>query len=281
MVIRPPAVSGTFYPADPTLLMMEVDAFLDAAEVEDVRGTIVGLVAPHAGYMYSGRTAGYAYALLRGKPIETAVIVSPSHREYFKGISVYDGDAYRTPLGIVDIDDRIRRKLLGHRGVVIPSRFGHRMEHAVEVHLPFLQRVNNDIRIVPLVMGDQRGEYCFLLGRILSEVLSGEQAVLIASSDLSHMHTDEEARRLDAVAAEDIAALSPTRLLRDLESSATEACGGGPICAVMHAGILLGADRARILHTSNSGDVTGDTSRVVGYISAAFLRTADTEITPE
>ncbi len=277
MRIRPPAVSGRFYPSDPTLLALQVDAFLEEQEQAVLQGTVLGLVAPHAGYIYSGRTAGAAYALLRRRRFNTAVIVAPSHCESFNGISIYDGDAYRTPLGIVEVDADMRNRLLRNKGLLTPSCFGHRGEHAIEVHLPFLQRVNPDARILPVCMGDQGGEMCLMLGRILAESAGGDETILIASSDLSHMHDDSEARRLDAIAERHILGMSVSGLLKDLSAHRTEACGGGPVCAVMHAAMLLGADKALILRTSNSGDASGDRSKVVGYLSAAFLRGAADE----
>ena len=274
MIIRPPAVSGTFYPADPTLLSLQVDRLLEGQEPHRLSGSIVGIVAPHAGYMYSGYTAASVYAQLRGRGIRTAVIVSPSHREYFNGISIYEGDAYRTPLGIVEVDKPLRERLLKHKGAFMLSKFGHRDEHAIEVQLPFLQRVNEDVKILPIVMGDQRGELCSMLGDILGEAVDRDDVVIIASSDLSHMYEGAVANAMDAVASDDIAALSSTALLQHLASGKTEACGGGPVSAVMHASMLRGADTATVLHRCTSGDATGDQSRVVGYLSAAFTRSA-------
>ena len=272
MLIRPPAVSGTFYPDDPTLLTLQVDHFLEEHATTQLPGTVLGLIVPHAGYRYSGFTAAAAYALLRHRQFSTAVIISPSHREYFNGISIFEGDAYRTPLGLIETDTTLREKLRAHKGALTFSRFGHRTEHAVEVQLPFLQRINDELRILPIVMGDQRPELCMLLGRILAEETDPSSTVIIASSDLSHMHPHHEARRLDSIATEAILALSPSRLLHDLAAGSTEACGGGPISALLQTCILHKADGAHVLHQCTSGDVTGEESRVVGYLSAAITR---------
>jgi MEMO1 family protein len=275
MTIRPPAVSGTFYPSDPTILSLQIDRMLDEHADALVNGRVLALISPHAGYAYSGATAAAAYALLRGRAIRRAVIVAPSHREYFNGMSIYDGDAYRTPLGLVEVDHELREMLLAHRGVFVSSQFGHREEHAIEVQLPFLQRVLDDITFVPIVMGDQRSEHCMLLGEVLADVLSHDDTVLIASSDLSHMLPDGEAKRTDRVVADDIRALAPGRLLEDLAHHRTEACGGGPIVAVLHASTKQGATCATILDQCTSGDVTGVHHSVVGYLSAAITRAAD------
>lgn len=263
-----------FYPADPTLLSLNVDTLLEK-HTPSVSGTLIGLISPHAGYTYSGYTAAAGYAELKGRNIRTAVIISPSHREYFNGLSLYDGDAYRTPLGIVEVDTALRDRLLRHKGAFILSRFGHRDEHAVEVQLPFLQRINDDIKIVPIVMGDQRPELSLLLGDILGREIDDDSVIVIASSDLSHMHTDDDAKSLDEVAASDIRDCSALKLMSDIASHRTEACGGGPIAAVMHASLHRGATKAQILHQCTSGDVTGERERVVGYLSAAIVKTGE------
>jgi MEMO1 family protein len=267
--IRPPAVSGLFYPDDPTMLALTVDRLLEKHHAAEDRSFPVGVVSPHAGYAYSGPTAAYAYTLLQRRPFRTAVIISPSHREYFNGISIYDGDAYRTPLGLINVDIHLREKLLAQNGILKASQLGHRDEHAIEVQLPFLQRINPDAKVLPIVMGDQRSEHCLLLARALADVLTPDH-VLIASSDLSHFHDQQEAVERDRIVEEDIVALKPMRLLNDLSTSRGEACGGGPIAVVMSASQSLGADRGKILHRCTSGDITGDTHRVVGYLSAAF-----------
>ncbi len=279
MQIRPPAVSGLFYPADPTLLALNVDGMLEAQGSSVAAAGSAGgratpmapraIIVPHAGYAYSGPTAAAAYATLRGHAFRTAVIVSPSHREYFSGISVYDGDAYRTPLGLINVDVELRERLLQYKGVIRQSQLGHRDEHAVEVHLPFLQRINPDAKILPIVMGDQRGEYCTILGKALAHI-ADEGVVLIASSDLSHFHQQEEAQELDRVLANHVREIQPAKLLDDIAAKRCEACGGGPIAAVLSACLQLGANNVSILHQCTSGDISGDTRRVVGYLSATI-----------
>jgi MEMO1 family protein len=272
MRIRPPSVAGYFYPDDPTLLALAVDGMLERHAQEAGLAMPVALIAPHAGYAYSGETAAAAYATLRGWPVRTAVIVSPSHRESFNGVSVYDGDAYRTPLGLLNVDLALRERLLAARGVIRSSALGHRDEHAVEVHLPFLQRLDPHIKILPVVMGEQRAEYCRILGEALATACDADGTVLIASSDLSHFHDDDRARMLDDVARHDIRDFAPMRLLDDVAQHRTEACGAGPVAAVMLAAAQLGATVVHVLDHRTSGDVTGDHARVVGYLSAALLR---------
>lgn len=273
MIIRSPAVAGMFYNGRASALSLQVDDLLQRAGQEHRSEAPMALVAPHAGYQYSGFTAAKAYALLGPASPRTVVVVSPSHREYFDGISVYCGDAYRTPLGDLPVDAQLRDLLLEGEDLIVGGEIGHRSEHAIEVQLPFLQKTAGSVSIVPIVMGDQRRDYCIHLGRRLAEVLRGKSVLLVASTDLSHYHSYEEAVRLDAVAMKDIAEMEDARLLDDLEQARTEACGGGPAAAVVAAARELGAARGEIMHHCNSGDVTGDRSAVVGYLSAAFWRT--------
>jgi AmmeMemoRadiSam system protein B len=194
--IRQPAVAGMFYPANEIKLRDEINLYLDlAADVKDYSG-IYSLIVPHAGYIYSGKTAACAYKLISNKEYNTVIIISPSHREYFSGISVYNGDAFKTPLGIVNINKEISEKLTADSKNIFLSNAGHRQEHAVEVQLPFLQTVLNDFTIVPVVIGDQSRNIIFELGEKLAQS-ADEKTLIVASSDLSHYHSKSEADILD------------------------------------------------------------------------------------
>ncbi|HUL43222.1 MAG TPA: AmmeMemoRadiSam system protein B [Bacteroidota bacterium] len=274
--IRQPAVAGMFYPAQPSALSRTIDDLLDQVGTEkraETAPTPLALIVPHAGYMYSGKTAAYAYALLLHRDISTVVIVAPSHREYFDGISIFSGSGYRTPLGEVLVDDSLRDLLLEGDSIIGATPQGHHEEHAIEVQLPFLQRVLPRFHFLPIVMGHQTNEYCFHLGNRLGTILKDKNVLLIASSDLSHYYPSHEADRLDRIFLRDVEACDPNQLMIDLENDSTEACGGGPAVAVMHAAKLLGATSASILHHCNSGDITGDYTQVVGYVSAALVPT--------
>jgi len=271
--VRLPAVAGMFYPSDPQALSDDIDQLLKEVTSPKLVGKIVALIVPHAGYQYSGFTAANGYKLLQTHKFETVVIVSPSHREYFQGISVYDGSAYRTPLGNLMIDVAVREELIRGDSVIKESSVGHTREHAVEVHLPFLQKTIGDTTIVPIVMGDQKREFCFHLGEKLGDVLKSKNALIIASTDLSHYYPYEQAQLLDKIVIDDVAKFDYERLMENLESERTEACGGGPTVAVLVAAKKLGADSVTILHKCNSGDVTGDHCGVVGYLSAVVTKT--------
>ncbi|MEN3039165.1 MAG: AmmeMemoRadiSam system protein B [Candidatus Kryptonium sp.] len=275
--VRHPAVAGLFYPDVPSILNAEIEKMFERAKDmtrdKKINGEIKALIAPHAGYMYSGQTAAIAYSLIRGKDYDTVVVVSPSHREYFDAISIYDGKSYKTPLGEIEIDFKLAEQIVdAGNGLIEFSSYGHRSEHAVEVHLPFLQKALNHFKLVPIVMGDQKSEYCFRLGNILAEVLSGRNVLLVASTDLSHYYPYDVAMKFDKIVIDDIANFDPEKLMDDLEQQRCEACGGGPTVAVMHAAKKLGADKSEVLYYCNSGDITGDKTGVVGYLSAVLFK---------
>jgi hypothetical protein len=257
-----------FYPQHPETIRRDVEDMLARVEQKPVSGRVRGLISPHAGYMYSGYTAAHGFAQLRASSCSVVAVVSPSHREYFDGISIYEGDGYSTPFGEVEVDAELRAKLLEHCPHLRMSEVGHRDEHAIEVQLPFLQLVLPEFRFLPIVLGDQKREYCFELGKALSAVLPGEEFLLIASTDLSHYHASDLANKLDSIFIRDVHKFDYERLMSDLESGKTEACGGGPTVAVMVALHGMGITKMEVLHHCNSGDVTGDTDKVVGYLSA-------------
>jgi AmmeMemoRadiSam system protein B len=266
--IRRPAVSGMFYPENPEALRRQVQQLFDRAPRRSVAGHILGIVSPHAGYLYSGLTAAAAYGLVAGTKVETVVVVSPSHREYFAGVSVYPGDGYETPLGSVPVDQDLREELVKVCPLVRSNKVGHGEEHAIEVQLPFLQQTLGEFKLLPLVMGDQSRATCMTLGKRLGAVVRGKNAVLVASTDLSHYHSSRVAEAMDSVMIEDVKRFDEDQLMTDLESGTTEACGGGPTVAVMAALKVLGASHMEVVHHCNSGDITGDTRSVVGYLSA-------------
>ena len=268
--VRKPAVAGMFYPSDAEELEQTVRGLLDGVSIGIGPGNIIGLIAPHAGYVYSGGTAAAAYAQLRGTERSVVVVVSPSHREFFDGISVYPGDAYLTPLGEVPVAAGMRSRLAALMPGILVSMKGHGTEHALEVQLPFLQCALGEFALLPLVIGNQSQEHCFALGAALATLCRGTDALLVASTDLSHFSAADVAQRLDDVVAADIQAFDPARLMLDLEAGTAEACGGGPVAAVLKACDMLGARTPTVLSRSHSGMITGDHQSVVGYLSAVI-----------
>ncbi len=269
--IRKPAVAGMFYPGQKETLQREVAMYLENSKQEEIVTRVYGLVSPHAGYMYSGGVAARAYRQLMDRDIDTVVVISPSHRIYFEEVSVYDGDAYETPIGMIPTDKDLARKIADTHPNLILSGMGHDIEeHALEVQLPFLQHVLDQFKLVPIVMGDQKSENVIALADALSKNLRNRKAVIVASSDLSHYHSSDKAVLLDQVVVEDLNNFDDIKLEQDLQNGVCEMCGGGPVLSTMKACKALGARKSKVLLYRNSGDVTGDRSQVVGYLAAMF-----------
>ena len=270
--VRPSAIAGSWYPGDAPAIRAEVDRYLADVPGTPLPGRLIGLIAPHAGLRYSGPVAAHSYATLRGRPRLVAVLVGPSHRAAFHGVALYARGAFETPLGRAGVDEATAARLLEGSGVVMADDRPHRLEHSLEMQLPFLQHVVPDLRIVPLLMGNQVREEIDALAAVLARVAGTPDVVLIASSDLSHYHPAEVANRLDAQVVAEVEALRPEGLMDLLERSHEHACGGGPMVAVMKASRAAGARAARVLRYADSGDAgERDKSRVVGYLAAALL----------
>ncbi|MGA3333418.1 MAG: AmmeMemoRadiSam system protein B [Terracidiphilus sp.] len=276
--VRPPAVAGAFYPADPQALSQMIDDMLAKAMPPPVDGEILAAVAPHAGYPYSGPVAAWTYAALKGHKYSRVVVIAPSHYVAFDFTSVYDGDAYTTPLGQVPVDKEFARRLVKMSSTIQLSDKGHQAtqdapEHSVEVELPWLQKILGNFELVPIVMGDQSYESSRALGVALAKMLRDDHDTLVlASSDLSHYHTYGEAETIDHKTLNALEAYDYLSMSRNFESRVWEACGGAPIVAAMIYAERMGANKAEVLRYANSGDVTGDRSRVVGYSADLFIK---------
>jgi AmmeMemoRadiSam system protein B len=268
--IRQPAVAGMFYEREPVHLKKAIENYLSQAHPPKIDCEIVGLVSPHAGYFYSGKTAAFGYKLIKGKKYETIVVISPSHYEYFRGVSIYNGTAYQTPLGIVPIDTELRDELKDYNSIIEFSKRGHGREHALEVQLPFLQVVLDEFKLLPVVMGDQSKEIVYALAEVLAEVLKNKNVLLVASSDLSHYFSHEVANSLDSRVEKFINDFNDEGLMDELEEEKVQACGGGPIVTVMKTSKLLGATKSKVLYRNDSSEASGDKHQVVGYLSAVF-----------
>jgi len=273
---RQPAVAGAFYPDDPVALTKMIAELYAAAEKKTLPGHPLAIIAPHAGYVYSGKTAAMAYKQLEGQQYDVVVVISPSHTVFFQGASVYDGGAYKTPLGTVEIDEELSRKIGTMHPSVYLSNKGHtggsiRGEHALEVQLPFLQQVLGKFKLVAIVLGDQEETTCRALGEVLASVLHGQNSLIVASSDLSHFHGEKEARKLDGNIERAIEAYDTDKLLNILMSGRGEACGGGPIASAMIASKKMGGEKVMLTDYSTSGQTTGDFAEVVGYLSAVVV----------
>ncbi len=274
--IREAINAGRFYPASEQALQQEINLLLDNANPPGVNGQIYGLIAPHAGYAYSGHVAACAYKTLQKAQFRRVIVLSPSHIDAFKGVSVYNGKAYATPLGQIPIDQGFSRKLSASHRLFKYSERGHtntyrgRGEHALEVQLPFLQQTLSDFQLVAVIMGDRGYVTCRALACALDSLVCDKHTLIVASSDLSHFHTYEGAQKLDQKVINAIKEWDFLNLHRNLQNKTWEACGGGPVVAMMMALQRMGIKGVRLLKYANSGDVTANRSRVVGYSAMAF-----------
>ncbi len=263
-----------FYPADPTDLSRDVALYLEQATPAEIRGEITGLIAPHAGYMYSGAVAAWAYKSLSQRTYDTVIIVAPSHKSYFEGAALQEKGGYRMPLGMIKVDEEFASALLKETSYVQSNFAAHQGEHSLEVQLPFLQTVLREFRIVPLIMGTQDVDLCEALASALFRVIqgTGKRCLVVGSTDLSHYYPYSHALELDGHVARNLDAFDIRGLTRDLAGDKCEACGAGPIITTMMVSQKMGANRGKVLKYANSGDVSGDKSSVVGYISAVFYK---------
>jgi len=269
--VREPAVAGMFYPDNVDELKSNINSHLNDAQLDRKFEDVFGVVSPHAGYPYSGLSAAYAYNVLKDLVLETAIILSPSHREYFKGNSIYEGSAYRTPLGDMPVDKTLAVELADAGEFMFLGNNGHGSEHAVEVQIPFLQLVKPEIKIVPVVIGDQNKVYIDSLAEALSKIMN-KNRVIITSTDLSHFHKKSDADYLDTIIEKHIDNFNYDSLQSDLEKRTCEACGGGGIVAMMKAAEICGYNHSNVLSRTDSGDTSGDNSSVVGYLSAVIYK---------
>ena len=279
--VRQAAVAGSFYPADPKTLSAMIDELLARVSEPPVTDPLLAVVAPHAGYQYSGPTAAYTYAALKGRKYARVVVIAPSHYESFDYTSVYEGDAYATPLGNVPVDKAFARQLVKMNSTLRLSSQGHEPtsaggEHSIEVQLPWLQKVLGNFEVVPIIMGDQSYENSRALGFALAKLIKADgkegDTLVLASSDLSHYHKYDDAVKIDHKTLNALQSWDYFSMSRNFQSRVWEACGGAPIVAAMIYAERMGANKALVLKYENSGDVTGDHSRVVGYSADAFVK---------
>ena len=258
MMLRPPAVAGLFYPAQPQELGVEVSTLIAEAQAAAIHPK--ALIVPHAGYVYSGPVAASAYATLQSlhADIHRVVLLGPVHRVPARGLAATSAKAFETPLGKVNVDRAAVEQALQLPQVEINDE-AHAPEHSLEVHLPFLQTVLYDFSIVPFAVGDATAPE---VAEVLELLWGGAETLIVVSSDLSHYLPYAVARRIDQATTDSILQL-------DLLPSHEQACGATPINGLLAAATRHGL-KPQLLDLRNSGDTAGDKSRVVGYASIAF-----------
>jgi len=261
-MIRPPAVSGQFYPASPEQLKTMIGQMVDEnATKEDV----IGLVLPHAGYPYSGPVVGAT--LSRAKVKNTFIIMGPNHTGLGKPLSIMAQGKWTTPLGDIEIDSELSKKILATSSYLEEDNLAHQFEHAIEVQLPFLQYFKSDFKLVPIVLTYATGHMCKQIGKEIARAVKElkREVIIIASSDMSHYEPQESASDKDNQAIEAMLNLDGDALLKRVAKLNISMCGYAPVVSLLSAAKELGATKASLVKYQTSGDTTGDYARVVGY----------------
>ncbi len=280
MMVRKPAVAGQFYESGRHDLENQIrECFLHKlgpGKLPASKGAhrnIVGLIVPHAGYMYSGPVAANSYYSLSSNAApDTFIIIGPNHTGIGSSVSIMKSGKWATPLGEAHVDTEMAEKMIGASGFLTDDSSAHLMEHSIEVQLPFLQFVYKKINFVPVCMLDQSYDACVDLADSIGEAIEGRNAVVIASSDLSHYVPHDAAWQKDAKAIDVIKTLDAKKFHEAVERSGISACGYGPVTTMMLCTKRIGAKKCEVLRYATSGDITGDRLSVVGYCSAKLAK---------
>ncbi|MBN2116601.1 MAG: AmmeMemoRadiSam system protein B [Anaerolineales bacterium] len=274
--VRPSPIAGKWYEGDPEMLARIVDEYLDEAQLPDLEGDVIAVIAPHAGHTYSGPVAGYAFAALRGRTPDLVAVIAPMHHPYFEHFITTAHEAYSTPLGNVPVDKDALREL----DVALKSEVGFGLapvkrdpEHSLEIELPFLQRaLASKWKLLPVMVRAREPRLSQGLGKALAHVLRARNFVMVASTDLSHFYNQQTALAYDRAMLNEIESFNPDAAFDVERAGKGFACGLGAFTAVMWAARELGADKVKVLRHATSGNVTGDYSSVVGYGAVAILK---------
>ncbi|MBX5328247.1 MAG: AmmeMemoRadiSam system protein B [Candidatus Bathyarchaeota archaeon] len=280
--IRRPTQAGAFYEGNAESLRKQIEqCFLHKygpGKLPKVDGAgprqIVGLVCPHAGYMFSGPVAAHAYykLALDGKP-DIVVLFGPNHTGYGSALAVMNDGVWRTPLGDVGVDGETANSIVHESRIIDVDDSAHQFEHSIEVQLPFLQYLyGSNFKIVPVCFLMQDLSSAREVGQAVAKVLAEKNAVVIASSDMTHYEQQEKAAKNDRLALEAVEAMDETKFYSIIEAHNISACGYGPISALITAAKTLGAKEAKLLCYKTSGDIIGDYSSVVGYAAVSFTK---------
>ena len=275
---RPSPIAGSWYSGKPEVLRKAIEGFLAQAVAPAFDGQPVGLIVPHAGYIYSGLTAAHAFKVLQGSQFTRVMVLSPSHQPYRQPLLTTGHDAYTTPLGLVPVDhdalNKLHTLLNGESGLELAS-VRRDQEHSLEIELPFLQTVLPEgFGLIPLMMVDQSKSLVQMLSTALVKLIRSfpqeESTLLVASSDLSHFYSERVANRLDGNLAQAVREFDLESFYRNKQQGEMEACGLAPMATVLQTSHLLGAGQVTIADYRTSAAVTGDRSSVVGYLSAVI-----------
>lgn len=268
--IRDAVWAGKFYHGQPEVLTRHVYAMLQqaGAPTSGVSG-LKALIAPHAGYVYSGPVAAHAYRLIQNQGYDTVVILGTAHRLGFKGCSIYKAGGYKTPLGVVDIDEPLAQEFSKATGFdYIPA--AHQQEHSIEVQIPFIQVALPNAKIVPILIGIPSGKTVKALAEAMAKILPEKNAIVIVSTDMSHYLSKSQASRVDANTISLIQALDTSQLLKQVESNENIMCGGTGVITALQYAQALGPTQAKLLDYADSSAAGGPDTEVVGYMAVAI-----------
>ena len=274
--VRPSPIAGRWYEGVPSTLKRTVDQYLDDAHLPELNGDVMGVIAPHAGHLYSGEVAGYAFAALRGLRPDLVVVAGPMHHPYTQPLITTMHAAYSTPLGDIPVD----KNALNELDVLTKAELGFGLtpiakdpEHSLEIELPFLQRIfQHEWKLLPIMVRALEEKVSEGLGKALAGVLLDKKFVLVASTDLSHFFKQDTALSYDRAMLGEIENFNPAGAFDLDRAHKGFACGLGAFTAVLWAARKLGADKVKVLRHATSANVTGDYSSVVGYGAAAILK---------
>jgi hypothetical protein len=270
--LRPSPIAGTWYEGNPKSLARSVDDYLDHAKLPDLHGDVIAVIAPHAGHIYSGAVAAHAFAAFRGLTPDLVVVLSPFHHFAPYPLITTKHQAYSTPLGNIDLDQAALTELQSNLDIPI-TPVANDKEHSLEIELPFLQRVlKNEFKLLPIMVRGQESEIARKLGHALALTLKTKNAIMVASTDLSHFYDGQTAKMLDSEMLKRFESLDPESIFEAEQSGKGFACGHAAVASMLWAARDLGANKVQILKYATSGDVTGDHSSVVGYGAAVVLK---------
>lgn len=266
-------MAGGFYPADPQELDRMLKAFLsnvrDSPRVNEEVGAII---VPHAGYVYSGQVAAYAYKQIVDRDIETVILLGPFHRALFQGASVWQSGTWETPLGKVEVDSELASAILKQNEKLKFIPQAHLGEHSIEVQIPFLQEVLKNFKIVPIAVSDDSPGNCRLLAGAILNAIQGKKVLIVVSTDMSHYHPEEKARIMDRLVLDRLVERNANGLFDDLAGRRGELCGSAGVLTLLEIINHMGGIELQVLKYATSGDVTGDKKAVVGYGASILYR---------
>lgn len=270
--LRPSPIAGTWYEGMPKPLAARVDEFLAAVKLPEIKGKVIGVIAPHAGHKYSGQVAAHAFAALRGLSPDLVVILSPFHNFAPYQLITTSHQAYATPLGSIEVDKEMMAGLQKNLGIPI-SPISNDKEHSLEIELPFLQRVlKKEFKLLPIMVRAQEENVAKNLGKALARTLKNKNAIFVASTDLSHFYDQQTAHIFDHEMLRCFESFNPFSIFEAEQTGKGYACGHAAVAAALWATQMLGANEVKILNYATSGDITKDYSSVVGYGAAAIIK---------